>query len=627
MADTATFSSGGGVITGTGTAASLSFGGDGAWHLGSGAALTTPGGVTVGTTEAAQLLINGAASLVGTGSAGASIAAQSGASGSSVNVSGIGSEWQMNGALIIGDAGDGALNITAGATVTASTIDLATQANSAGDLSISGNNSTLMTTGSLAVGDLGSGDLSVLGSANATIGGDLDFGQGAGSSGVIDLETTGTVTVDGGLNFGAGGPGVLTLGPNTDLVLSGGINGGPGAQLNLFNTIDPAPYSINSTDNISGAFHPLQTQAYPAYVAATAFNLSHGVTYTLDTPVIYAASSFMIGGSGDTTANTLILNADSLSSDTSIAFGNAHGTLAIGSDQLATSDVPASGTGPFTTEPNPNLGQLLIGDFEATIGGFQAGDQIRVDTGLASAADGTLSQNGALVSVVDIANGDTLGVLTFVSSAQATAAIGDGAITLVPCFAAGTRICTARGEVAVEAIGVGERVRVLLGGGAGDGFAEVIWVGRREVDCASHATPRKVWPVRVAAGAFGPGRPHSELWLSPDHAVFVEDVLIPVRCLVNGSTIVQVPVDRVVYHHVELEQHDVLLAQGLPAESFLDMRDGSNYANRPGPVRLYPDYSARMWEAFGCARLVVTGPELDAARALVAGFAAEREAA
>ena len=71
----------------------------------------------------------------------------------------------------------------------------------------------------------------------------------------------------------------------------------------------------------------------------------------------------------------------------------------------------------------------------------------------------------------------------------------------------------------------------------------------------------------------------------------------------------------------------MLLAQGVPAESFLDMRDGTNYANRPGPVRLHPDYSARMWEALGCARLIVTGPELAAARALVARFATAQAAA
>ena len=131
----------------------------------------------------------------------------------------------------------------------------------------------------------------------------------------------------------------------------------------------------------------------------------------------------------------------------------------------------------------------------------------------------------------------------------------------------------------------------------------------------------------MAAAAFGPGRPHSELFLSPDHAVYVNEVLIPVRYLINGSSVAQVPMDRVTYHHVELAVHDVLLAEGMPAESFLDMRDGSNYANRPGPIRLYPDFSARMWEAFGCARLIVMGPELDAARALVASFAHAQAAA
>jgi hypothetical protein len=177
--------------------------------------------------------------------------------------------------------------------------------------------------------------------------------------------------------------------------------------------------------------------------------------------------------------------------------------------------------------------------------------------------------------------------------------------------------------VVVEELIVGDLVRTVLRGAA----APIIWIGRREVDCARHGQPRKVWPVRIAAGAFGPGRPHTDLLLSPDHAVFVDDVLIPIRRLINGTSIKQVPMDEVTYYHVELEQHDVLLAEGLPAESFLDMRDGSKYANRPGPVRLYPDYAARMWEAFGCARLIVTGPELVAARALVAHFAADRAAA
>ena len=71
----------------------------------------------------------------------------------------------------------------------------------------------------------------------------------------------------------------------------------------------------------------------------------------------------------------------------------------------------------------------------------------------------------------------------------------------------------------------------------------------------------------------------------------------------------------------------MVLAEGLPAETFLDMKDGSNYGRGPALMRPQPDHSARMWEAFGCARLVVTGAELVAARALVAGFVADQRAA
>jgi autotransporter passenger strand-loop-strand repeat protein len=192
-----------------------------------------------------------------------------------------------------------------------------------------------------------------------------------------------------------------------------------------------------------------------------------------------------------------------------------------------------------------------------------------------------------------------------------------------PCYRRGTLILTDHGEVEVENLRVGDGVLTVVS----ETVAPIVWIGHRDVDCVGHPQPRQVWPVRVAAGALGSAHPHSDLFLSPNHAVFVGDVLIPVRCLVNGSTITQVPVERVTYYHIELPQHDVVLAEGLPAESFLDMRDGTNYANRPGPVRLYPDFSARVWEAFGCARLVVTGPELEAARALVRRYAATRIAA
>ncbi|MEJ0016498.1 MAG: Hint domain-containing protein [Acetobacteraceae bacterium] len=187
----------------------------------------------------------------------------------------------------------------------------------------------------------------------------------------------------------------------------------------------------------------------------------------------------------------------------------------------------------------------------------------------------------------------------------------------IPCFLAGTLIATDEGEIPIEHLRIGARVVVHFGALP----AEVIWLGHRRVDCRRHKTPLAVWPVRVAAGALGPDQPRRDLWLSPEHAVFVNDVLIPVRLLVNGSTVIQVRVDEVTYHHVELARHNVVLAEGLPVESYLDTGNRANFAGGR-LVMLHPDFGWRQWEALGCAPLVVTGQPLAQARATIAAIAA-----
>ena len=97
------------------------------------------------------------------------------------------------------------------------------------------------------------------------------------------------------------------------------------------------------------------------------------------------------------------------------------------------------------------------------------------------------------------------------------------------CFATGTRILSDAGEVPVEALRPGMRVVSHRDGR----LVPVRWVGSRAVGRAS--------PVVVAAGAFGGSMPHRALLLSPDHAVFIEGALIPVRHLVNGSSVAEAP--------------------------------------------------------------------------------------
>ncbi len=183
----------------------------------------------------------------------------------------------------------------------------------------------------------------------------------------------------------------------------------------------------------------------------------------------------------------------------------------------------------------------------------------------------------------------------------------------IACFAAGTRIRTTRGDVPVEALRAG-RDSVITAQGA---VAAIRWIGARTVIPARHNRPEAVMPVRVSRGALAPGRPARDLSLSPDHAVFLDGALIPVRCLTNGRSIVPVPVARVRYLHVELANHDVILAEGLPVESYLDTGNRAAFARTGRSRRPNAESSRHIWASRGCAPLVLDGPRLIAARRAV----------
>jgi hypothetical protein len=209
------------------------------------------------------------------------------------------------------------------------------------------------------------------------------------------------------------------------------------------------------------------------------------------------------------------------------------------------------------------------------------------------------------------------GDLTRHRQTNALAAANDARVA---CFAAGTWIATVRGHVAVELVHPGDQVGTLLGGNP----AKVSWVGHRVVDCSRHPEPTKVWPVRISTDAFGRGMPATDLFLSPNHAVYVDRVLIPIRLLVNGCSVRQVMAERIAYHHIELARHDVLLANGMPAESCLDTGDRAQFSNGGDVVTLHPDFSAVAGGTGGCASLVQTGRVLDAVRNRLADGGARR---
>ena len=155
----------------------------------------------------------------------------------------------------------------------------------------------------------------------------------------------------------------------------------------------------------------------------------------------------------------------------------------------------------------------------------------------------------------------------------------------LPCFLRGTRILTGKGELPVEDISVGDLVvterKTLL---------PIKWIGHRRFkkDAASN-WPKGFMPVRVSRHALDGRTPHTDLYLSPSHCLFIDDVLIPVMRLINGVSIAQAVPDgmqEIEYFHIELETHEVVFAEGAAVETLL-VSDREQFDNFVEYERLY----------------------------------------
>src|SRR5437763_3522099 len=154
-----------------------------------------------------------------------------------------------------------------------------------------------------------------------------------------------------------------------------------------------------------------------------------------------------------------------------------------------------------------------------------------------------------------------------------------------PCYCRGTLILTEDGEAPVERLRIGDRVMTR------SGKAQPIkWIGRRSYSGRFALGQAQILPICITAGALDDGVPRRDLWISPNHALYLEGVLIEAQDLVNGVSIYQAErIEEIEYFHIELDRHDVIVAEGAWAESFISDDNCGLFHNAHEFQVLYPD--------------------------------------
>jgi len=183
-----------------------------------------------------------------------------------------------------------------------------------------------------------------------------------------------------------------------------------------------------------------------------------------------------------------------------------------------------------------------------------------------------------------------------------------------PCYCSGTLIATDKGEVPVENLVIGDRVLIY-----GGGTRNIRWIGWRSYTSRFILGRKDLLPICFEAGSIAENVPARDLWVSPHHAMYLNGVLIEAKDLVNTISIYQAEhvEGDLTYFHIELDSHDVIMAEGTWAESFMDGNGRGMFHNARDFMALYPEEESMTNHTRYYARRLDSGLEVEQARAIV----------
>jgi hypothetical protein len=409
----------------------------------------------------------------------------------------------------------------------------------------------------------------------------LGYGQAASLTALGDVTIAGdfdaaaTLTGDGDMILG-GGPGFISF--------SGGLTLNPGQTLSGTGEqggtlIDNGAIVTSGNLGLGEPFIdaggvPGRPYTYVEFVGSLSgtgsVEVQSGGTIAVDEPVTSSVLTFQLDGNANLTIEAPI------PAGITIELVGSADTVAIdGGSYLAEHPPETVGGHEYYTGGEPPIGASIAG-FDAT-DSIAFADEWQLGLTLTAVAfnDGTLSmmQGSTVVSTVGLLGDYSQD--TFVLGAPVTTGLTtQQAITLEPsaalCFVAGTLITTPGGAVPVERLAIGDLVLT-----AGGRVRPISWIGAGRV-LATRGRRSAATPVIVRKGALAPNVPHADMHVTKGHSLFIDGVLIPVEFLVNHRSIRwDDQAQEVSLYHIELETHDILLANGAPAESYRD--DGNRW--------------------------------------------------
>ena len=440
---------------------------------------------------------------------------------------------------------------------------------------------------SLAIGDLdGDGSVDDLAVANnSSVNVSVLLGDGSGG---FSAQTTfavgdtpfsvaiGDLDGDGSADDLA----VANLGSDTVSVLLGDGSGGFSAQTTFAVGIDPRSVAIGDLDGDGSADDLAVANDSSANVSVLLGDGSGGFSAQTTFAAGISPQSVAIGDlDGDGSADDLVVTNDA-DANVSVLLGDGSGgfstqtTFAVGTTprSVAIGDLDGDGSADDLAVANQSSYNVsvLLGDGS---GGFSEQTTFAVGDTPFSVAIGDLDGDGSADDLA-VANRRDFNVSV-----------------LIECFLTGTRILTNQGEIAVEDLKIGNQVQTA------DGKLETIkWIGRQTIRPNQVRNPLRGYPVLIKAGALGSSIPCRDLYVSPDHSLFIDGILINAGALVNDISILKTqPTETFTYYHIELENHCLLIAEGAAAESYLPQKENrEEYENFAEYEELYPQGSNLM---------------------------------